>query len=187
MQSQMKLSRPFDRAFHFVRNNTIFTGLTQTQKITTVPQFFLHVLFHLSVSLFSCLSWLHHICTTYFPCPLSSPWATSLAITGVVSEGAALMPSRPQLRASAAGPMWRRGAYKLYPPGEHSLCTMLLFTEFLQRRHTDPPWEWAWGLRANTHTHTHTHTHTTLKITHTHICLPISLTLTAKEINARQH
>ncbi|KAK5915216.1 hypothetical protein CesoFtcFv8_000827 [Champsocephalus esox] len=50
-----------------------------------------------------------------------------------------LVPSRPQLRASAARPMWSRGAYKLYPPGEHSHSTMLLFTKFLQRPHTNPP------------------------------------------------
>jgi len=69
------------------------------------------------------------------------------------------VPSRPQLRASTAGPMWRRAAYKLYPPGEHSLSTMLLFTEFLERPHTNPPQDWLkkkFKRDALTHTHTHT-------------------------------
>lgn len=93
----------------------------------------------------------------------------------LVSSGEqSLVPSRPQLRSSTAGPMWRRGVYKLYPPGEHSLSTMLLFTEFLQRRHTNPPWGWA---KACTHMPTPTHKHTHPQI---------SLTLTAKEINAGQ-
>lgn len=52
-----------------------------------------------------------------------------------------LVPSRPQLGASTAGPMWRRVAYKLYPPEEHSLSTMLLFTEFLHGRQINPLWD----------------------------------------------
>lgn len=55
------------------------------------------------------------------------------------SGGGSLVPSRPQLRFSTAGLMRRRGLYKLYPPGEHSLSTMPLFTEFLPRRRTNPP------------------------------------------------
>lgn len=139
--------------------------------------FFSHVSF--SLYLFHVLSRLHHIWSAYFLCPPSSPWATSMAITGIGS-GLWCSPDH-SLRASTAGPMWRRRAYKLYPPGERSLGTMLLFTEFLQRRRTNPPRDRARGLRARTHTDTRMHTQDL-----THIYLPVSLTLTVKrdECNA---
>lgn len=131
------------------------------------------VTFSLSPSpLFLSLSLSHHIWSAYFLCPPSSPWATSVAITGIGS-GLWCSPHH-SLRASTAGPMWRRRAYKLYPPGEHSLSTMLLFTEFLQRRRTNPLRERARGLRARTHTDTCVHTQ---DLTHTQICLLVSLTV----------
>lgn len=76
----------------------------------------------------------HTLCA---PRPLSGQHACLLLVVSHTEQP--LVPSRPQFGASSAGPVWRRVAYKLYPPGDQSLSTMLLFTGLRSLRHSHKP------------------------------------------------
>lgn len=69
------------------------------------------------------------------------------------------MPSRPQLRSST-GPMWRRGAYKLYPPGKKNTpsaqCSFHRVPSETSQKHTTRQRK----RFEDTHTHTYAHVHT---------------------------
>lgn len=136
---------------HYSESKDTFLGQTDTQAVA-IPHHFSYKFRHsfrlhcssLHIFLF-CIIFVSHIFSVHL---LAGQQAWLLLVLSQREQSLVL--SRPQLGASTAGPVWRRAAYKLYPPGEHSLSTMPFFTECLHRRHTNPPWEWARGSREHT-------------------------------------